>query len=92
MTHREKRPVKPLNSTGIIHNLAQGLQTPVFPQGRRDVGMFYMLLASHLCTICTREGRRAGGRAGVGVYKGGGEEEKSCYNFKSIIPGSQPLY
>ena len=90
MTHREKRPVKPLNSTGIIHNLAQGLQTPVFPQGRRDVGMLYMLLAGHLCTICTE---RAGGRAGVGVYRGGGEEEKkSCYNFKSIVPGSQPLY
>ena len=32
------------------------------------------------------------GRAGVGVYRGGGEEEKSCYNFKSIIPGSQPLH
>ena len=29
MTHREKRSVKPLNSIGIIHNLAQGLQTPV---------------------------------------------------------------
>ena len=74
MTHREKRSVKPLNSIGIIHNLAQGLQTPVFPQGRRDVGMLYMLLVGHLCTICTE-------RADVGVYRGGGEEEKSCYNF-----------
>ena len=82
MTHREKRSVKPLNSIGIIHNLAQGLQTPVFPQGRRDVGMLYMLLVGHLCTICTeRADGRAGGRAGVGVYRGGGEEEKSCYNF-----------
>ena len=63
MTHREKRPVKPLNSIGIIHNLAQGLQTPVFPQGRRDVGMLCMLLAGHLCTICTeRADARAGGR------------------------------
>ena len=62
MTHREKRSVKPLNSIGIIHNLAQGLQTPVFPQGRRDVGMLYMLLVGHLCTICTE---RAGGRRGL---------------------------
>ena len=66
MTHREKRPVKPLNSIGIIHNLAQGLQTPVFPQGRRDVGVLYMLLAGHLCTICTeRADGRAGGRSGL---------------------------
>ena len=66
MTHREKRPVKPLNSTGIIHNLAEGLQTPVFPQGRQDVGMLYMLLASDLCTICTeRADGRAGGRRGL---------------------------
>ena len=64
MTHREKRPVKPLNSIGIIHSLAQGLQTSVFPQGRRDVGMLYMLLAGDLCTICTeRADGRAGGRA-----------------------------
>ena len=66
MTHREKRSVKPLNSIGIIHNLAQGLQTPVFPQGRRDVGMLYMLLVGHLCTICTeRADGRADGRRGL---------------------------
>ena len=66
MTHREKRSVKPLNSIGIIHNLAQGLQTRVVPQGRRDVGMLYMLLVGHLCTICTeRADGRAGGRRGL---------------------------
>jgi len=30
---------------------------------------------------------REGGRAGVGAYSGGGEEEKSCYNFLKYHTG-----
>ena len=68
--------MKQLNSTGITHNLAEGLQTSVFLHDVKVPACFTCNWPAIFVPYVPRG--RTGGRR---VYSEGGEEEKYCYNF-----------